>query len=109
MVDKLTDRQKERWLIQFYNWLLLLMPTSMDGWTETDRQIDRQKETGRETDKQTGIKKERHRYRLKENDGWFVGWFNFRDGCFYRWLLLLMAGSPMWLLIFMVKVTLMQI
>ena len=51
MVDKLTDRQKERWLIQFFNWLLLLMPTSMDGWKETDRQIDRQIEKGRETDK----------------------------------------------------------
>ena len=75
------------------------------GWLDRDRQTNRQTERDRQRDRQTDRQKERHRYRLKENDGWF----NFRDGCFYRWLLLLMAGSPMWLLIFMVKVTLMQI
>ena len=81
------------------------------GWLERDRQTNRQTDREGQRDRQIDLQKEReaNRCRLKENDGWFVDWFNFMDGCFYRWLLLLMAGSPTWLLIFMVKVTLMQI
>ena len=32
-----------------------------------------------------------------------VGWFNFMDGCFYRWLILLIVGSSGWLLVLVVN------
>lgn len=73
------------------------MLTSMDGWAETDKQADREKEgqIDTQTAKRQTIEKQEERM--------MIGWFNYMDGWFYRWLLLLIVGFSRRLFLLMVN------
>ena len=92
-----TDRKKDGWLVQFCSRLFLQMLTSMDGWAETDKQANREKEgqIDTQTAKRQTIEKQEERM--------MIGWFNYMDDWFYRWLLLLIVGSSRRLFLLMVN------